>query len=499
MHTRCSMTPLLKQGLAALKNGFNIRTASHDTCISGEIAAEVQMHLDRRCAQINHWLLLVRSVLAIGTAGFLFVESVLSSSAITPFIWLLLGYAAANGAVSIIGSRALRLVPWLFAGLDVTFTLLLRHGQALGLPMTPNPTLVGLLALVLLTYTLYGKPKLSATLALVSLLAAAASIQFSAPEAVSTALAGGPLHTFLLVEYLSIACLITCLLALRLHRRTMQHYVELHRRIEAAADSAVEQRRREQLEEVDNLKRNFIAVLSHELRNPITPLSTALDVIHEELKAGRQDADLVEVLDIAVESAGQLRQLIHDYTELAELLVRAREDEPRWNLHLAPLLATLTEHAPALRFVISDLDGLAASGDPFLLRGALRAVLRRAELRTPGDRHISVSGTHQDGHVTVAIHDPTSYLAPETAEALKDPFASSSERIYASSNTGLELTLAQHALHRIGGTLHIESAPEMGTVVHCRLPAAHPDRDWLDERQLRSSLFQQPGVVRTAH
>ncbi len=440
------------------------------------VRADVEGYLAERRGQLSHWFFLMRAGLMLGLAGYLSIDAFVSSAPWPPYLGLLLGYGAANAAVRYAAPRCACIAPWAYGFIDLAFFLLLRHVYALEMFIDPNATLVGFLALVLISYTLYGNPTLSAGLALASMMAAGASIYFDphpsgAPE--WAAYADHPFRVFLLIEYLSIACLVTCLVALRLRRQVVGYCLEMYRRMQAAVDSAAERARREQVVDLDRLKRNFISLLSHELRGPIMPLCSSLEVVQEEMEAGRLDR---EMLDVARESAGTLQRLISDYVQLADLLTKHDAGAPHWNIPLAPfidtLLNTTTQRA---RYIVAGLEDRTAAGDPFLLRGALTAIFRRAELCTPEGERITITAREEDEAVVLTVHDPASHLQPQDAESLDDVFSPLSERVFFSANTGLELVLAQHALRRAGARLRVHSAEGEGTTIACVLPPARED------------------------
>ncbi len=454
--------------------------------IPEEVHADVHAYLGERRAQLGHWFFLTRLGLALGLVLYLMIDAVLVGAAAPAAAVLLVGYALANLGVRFLCGRAAACAPYGYALVDLSAIVLLRHALVFETVVDPNATMVGLFVLVLISYTLYANPKLGAGLSLATLAATALTIHFGPAlgSAPASALGAAPFQAFLLVEYLSIACLVTCLVALRLRRQVVGHSVEMHRRMQAAIASATERARRERVEEVDRLKRDFIAVLSHELRGPITPLCTALEIVAEEMRHGRTDP---EMLEIATDSAGVLRRLICDYTHLAELMMQHDADAPRWNIPLRVLLDTLLADVDGERFGVEAPDELAVSSDPYLLRGALLAILRRAELKTPAGQHATVSTcVEEDGGIVISVHDPASCLSPEESASLDDPFAASSERVFFSANSGLELILAQHALRRIGGRLAIESVPEGGTAIRCTLPGPQDELRWLQPKQLET-------------
>lgn len=502
------------------------REASPEANEDPDTRAAVKAYLAEQRADMSQWLLVVRAGGALGVAGYLGLSTLLTSTAYPGGALLLaVAYAAVNGAVGLGASRlvgeqgAEHAAPWAYAFTDVVLVLAVYgfFGGALAGPLAPGVVLVGLLVLVLLVYTLLGHPVLSTSLALVAL-GVVAGVFYVFPQmaawALPTSMSEAPLRAYLLVEYLSIACLVTCLLALRLRRRRAAHRTELHRRLRAQVEADLEGERRRQAEAVGQLKHDFIMVLSHELRNPVAPLVSSLDVVEQDAAKDRCNAPLVE---IAARSARQLQHLVDDYTRLAKLLTRPLEEAPRRNVPLAPLAeataAHLTErfakrparrlpHAPPPpRFSFEELTGCAVAADPPLLSAALRALLLRATRYASGSASVTVCGFAENGEAGFTIHDPDSHLDAETLASLDDLFAPTDERLYSEEATGLELLLARHALRRLGGRLDAKSDAEHGTTIRCTLPAASEAHDWISEervRRLPSGTLAAPAAPPTA-
>lgn len=468
--------------------------------------AAVKAYLAEQRADMCQWLLVVRAGGALGVAGYLGLSTLLTSAPPSAGVMLLaVAYAVANGAVGFGASRlageqgAGRAAPWAYAILDIGLVLAVYglFGKVLADMLAPGVVLVGLLVLVLLVYTLLGHPVLSTTLALVSL-GVAAGVFYVFPGMAAWAMPASvpeaPLRAYLLVEYLSIACLVTCLLALRLRRRRAAHRTELHCRLRAQVEAELEGERRRQAESLGQLKQDFIMVLSHELRNPVAPLVSSLEVVEQDAAKGRCNAPLVE---IAARSARQLQSLVNDYTRLAKLLTRPSAHLARQNVPLAPLAEAiakdLTERAarrlphaaPPPRFSLDELGGCAVAADAPLLSAALRALLLRATRYATGETPVTVRGFAEDGEAGFIVHDPDSHLDAETLASLDDLFAPTDERLYSDEASGLELLLARHALHRLGGRLDAESTPEGGTTIRCTLPAASEAHDWVSEERAR--------------
>ena len=466
-----------------------------------DLREEVQTYLTERRAEMCHWLFVVRAGLALGLAAYLAVSALVMAEAWpTDALLLAVGYALANGAVRFGGGRQMQAAPWAYAFLDFGLILLLYvfFGGTFEFALPPGVGLVGLMVLLLLAYTLLGNPTLNAVLSLAALGAASSVLHFFPDLAVQPVPANAPqapLRSYLLLEYLSIACLVTCLLALRLRRRLVAYTTEMHRRLKANLEAQLEEDRRHHLEAIGQLKRDFIKVLSHELRNPVAPLISSLEVVQEDAAQGHCNPELVEV---AVNSARELQRLADDYTQLAKLLTRPLDDATRWNLPLAPLAKATTAHltrrleedgsSTAPHFAFEALDDRAVASDPPLLRDTMHALIRRAVHHTAEGGIITVRGLSEKDQAGFAVHDPDSYLPADTVASLDDLFAPSEERLYSTDTTGLELLLARHALDRMGGHLHAESSPEHGTTIYCLLPTASSELEWMDDHRVRALL-----------
>lgn len=458
-----------------------------------EVLAELRAFLKQRRSYTDAWFFLLRVLVALGlTAYFCLTQD--SKLVDLPEEILFAGfYIAANFAVQFFASRDRVPARWGYLLLDFSAVLLLRHRMHFDALLDPNATMIGLLSLLLIAYVQYSDIRLSSVLAVAAIAITVLTLWLNVLGLMPAAFAplaprprlSEPFQAVLLLGYLGGVSVMTHRLVHRLYAQLLRYSMEQHRRTHAAVASAVERSRRERLEELSQLKHNFITVISHELRTPITPLLTALDILRQELNG---QAAFFEMLDIAQDSAGRIHRVVTDYTKLAELITMDDESLLRWNLHLHEMLRFVQERSGAAVRLKGRLDDLAVSADPRLLGGALLALMRRAQMLTPPDDAVTVQGYEDHDAVVLSIHDPASYLDAATIESLNDLFALSSERAFASPNTGLELILAQHSLRRFGGTLQIDSLPGHGTTVHCCLPAKDAGLRWIQKPELRQEL-----------
>ncbi len=459
-----------------------------------DVLGDVRSFLADRRAQTDQWFFLVRMILGLGLVGYLLVDA-LGNAGSSPVQLVLVGtYLLCNLFVWLVAARRFGYSAWFYAAFDVLFFLLQRHLFLFEATVDPNATMVGFFSLLLVAYVSYGDRRLIAAMATVMLVGTAISFWVDVMTLENPALGASlgavsfrthPLRVLTLLAYLGAVGLVAHMLARRLEIQVTSYSSQLMNRAQAAMTTAVERARRERLEELNRLKRDFISVLSHELRTPIAPLRTSLEMVQHELNDSHSAR---EMMDIAIEASTRLQRLVQDYTRLAELLTLEGTGLESWNLRLADLLHCVIPETERHRYDFDGTAELAVSGDPRLLSGAIVALVRRAELVTPEHEIISIRGQGLGQTVIFSVHDPVSYLDQDSTINLTDPFAYSSERAYFSANTGLELILAQHSIQRVGGSMRVESSRENGTTVHVTIASARPGYPWIGRDELRQEL-----------
>lgn len=460
--------------------------------LPSEAENDLRKFLIERRAHTDSWFFLLRVSLALGLIGCLAADAIMSGQGKVLFVLWTTGYIFANIALHIFSNTGFRYARWGYATIDFVVILLLRHLFQVDALLDPNATMIGLSSLLLIAYVHYSDIRLTSVMVVGVLLMTVVTLWINILTLESMLLANvdsyyaQPLPALLLLSFMGAVSITAHRLVHRLYAQLMRFSMEQHKRTQAAVSTAVERSRRERLEELNKLKQDFITVISHELRNPITPLLSSLDILDFELSGGDTPN---EMLSIARESAARIQRVVTDYTRLAELITLDDESLLRWNVRLNDLLAVLQERTEKQTRIIGNLDNLVVCTDPRLFGGALLALMRRAELNTPQEETITLRGYRENGEVVMSIHDPTSFLEDHAIASLDDPFALTDDRAFSTQpSTGLELILARHSMRRLGGSLDIDSSPNLGTTVHCTLPGKQPGTRWLTDAQLRQEL-----------
>jgi PAS domain S-box-containing protein len=227
------------------------------------------------------------------------------------------------------------------------------------------------------------------------------------------------------------------------------------------------------LAEMDRRKDMFLAVLAHELRNPLAALQHALDVAET---SGVRD----HVMDILKRQTSHLTRLVDD------LLDVARITKGRVNVQLEPVrFGTLLREAiaalgPGLadrrQQLVLDLD----SADPWIAGDAVRLtqvitnLVTNASKYSPEGATVKVSLSVEPDAVVLVVEDEGTGIAPSELPYVFDPFVQAGVPTGRSdAGLGLGLTLVKQLTVLHGGTVEAYSeGPGRGSRFVVRLPLA---------------------------
>jgi two-component system CheB/CheR fusion protein len=272
----------------------------------------------------------------------------------------------------------------------------------------------------------------------------------------------------------------------RCHMQT--HAVPLARPDGTLAQLAItrdvtEQRRaQEALREADRRKDEFIATLSHELRNPLAPLRNGLQLLQF---TARGDARMEPLLDLMERQLNHLVRLVDDLLEMSRIS-RGVFELRRQPVRIADVVRNALETTEALiREARHELDvslpdePLWVDGDPVRLAQILANLLNNAAKYTPHGGRIGVAATRIGGRVELKVRDNGAGISAEALPALFDMFTRGGgvDR-GGQGGLGIGLALSRRLAEMHGGTVRAASdGPGRGAEFVVSLPlSAAPER-----------------------
>ena len=199
------------------------------------------------------------------------------------------------------------------------------------------------------------------------------------------------------------------------------------------------------------------AVVAHEVKNPLTGIRGAVQIIGSRLPAGSRDAEVIKEIVSRIDALNDL---------MKDLLLFARPPQPRMaSVDPVPILTTvigLVRQDPSARGVAIEVDGdsPAIHADAELLKLILQNLLLNAVHAVQGKGSIRVAVRASDEMCTIAIADTGPGISPEVREKLFTPFFTTKSR-----GTGLGLSTAKRFMEAQGGSIAIDCAAGGGTTV----------------------------------
>lgn len=233
---------------------------------------------------------------------------------------------------------------------------------------------------------------------------------------------------------------------------------------------------RRQAELADRTKDEFIALLSHELRNPLAPLSAGLEVMKSLSADSPQFAEIRDTLDRQVQ---QLTTLVDDLLEVSHI-TRGKLKLHKQRMSLAEIvrdsLETVKPHIDAAGHELTtDLpeQPIEVYADPHRLAQVLSNVLNNAAKYTPNGGRISLTVKRQQDEAVLTVKDTGVGISAEDQARIFDIFAQIEQPIHGPSGLGIGLTLVKRLLDRHDGDVVVRSeGPGQGSEFEIRLPVA---------------------------
>jgi PAS domain S-box-containing protein len=235
-------------------------------------------------------------------------------------------------------------------------------------------------------------------------------------------------------------------------------------------------RRAEQLTQADRRKDEFLAMLGHELRNPLAPLRNALELLKT---AGGDPARVEAARHMMERQVEQLVRLVDDLLDVARITrgkIRLRTEPLELATVVARALETTRPLIDARRQELTialPLEPLRLEGDLTRLAQVLGNLLHNAAKYTGEGGRIAVTAERHPSEVVVRVRDTGIGMTAEMLTRAFDLFAQADHSLDRSQGgLGIGLTLVRRLVELHGGRVDAFSAgPGKGSEFVVRLPA----------------------------
>ena len=231
------------------------------------------------------------------------------------------------------------------------------------------------------------------------------------------------------------------------------------------------------LRRLENVRRDFVANVSHELKTPITAIKGAAETLNDGAMAEPDNAR--RFVDIIVRQADRLNAIIEDLLSLSRIEQGA--DRESISLVPAPVLPVLDAAVQSCQSAAQDRDvalrlicppGLQARLNAPLLEQAVVNLLTNAIKYSNPAASVLVEAAAVDGKVVIRVQDKGCGIPAEHLPRIFERFYRVDKaRSRKLGGTGLGLAITKHIVQTHGGEVRVQSEPGTGSTFSILLPA----------------------------
>ncbi|MDJ1114970.1 sensor histidine kinase [Microbacterium dauci] len=226
-------------------------------------------------------------------------------------------------------------------------------------------------------------------------------------------------------------------------------------------------------ERVEQMRRDFVANTSHELKTPVgavTLLAEAIDSAADDPDqvrhfAGRLTAEALRL--------GQLTSRIMNLSRLqsADDIAEMRDVAVDEVVTAAIESQGITAEASGITIARGGERGLVVRGDRQILTEAIGNLLANAVAYSPSGAQVGIGVREADDTVEIAVADHGIGIHEDDQQRIFERFYRADQaRSRRTGGTGLGLSIVKHAVQRHGGTVELWSRPGRGSTFTIRLP-----------------------------
>ena len=246
-------------------------------------------------------------------------------------------------------------------------------------------------------------------------------------------------------------------------------------RFNEAIDQSLTKAIRSYTERVDRSRQMFLAILGHDLRNPLNSMMMSADLLSQN---GRLDAESSGMASQISASADAMARMIGDLLDFTGAGLGAAMPLSPAAMDLKRVCQEVVDEMRAayptrtLRFQPhGDLSG---EWDAARLRQLISNLLGNALQHGAGTGPVELTVSAEGSHVMLAVHNEGPPIPPDALPTLFDPLVRGTspelQEQRRPGSIGLGLYIAREVVSAHGGAINVTSSAEAGTVFTVRLP-----------------------------
>jgi len=230
------------------------------------------------------------------------------------------------------------------------------------------------------------------------------------------------------------------------------------------------------LRRLENIRRDFVANVSHEIKTPITAIKGFVETLRDGAIENHEDAE--RFLKIIENHVDRLNAIIEDLLSLSRIEQEMEKEEIilsesriRDVLLAATQVCEVKAASKDIQIVVSFQENLKAKINPPLLEQAVVNLLDNAIKYSDNESTINVEAKQTNGETVISVHDHGCGIGKEHLPRIFERFYRVDKaRSRKLGGTGLGLAIVKHIAQAHQGHVDVESIPNKGSSFSLHLP-----------------------------
>lgn len=231
-----------------------------------------------------------------------------------------------------------------------------------------------------------------------------------------------------------------------------------------------------QLRRLENMRRDFVANVSHELKTPITSIKGFVETLQDG--AMKDETKAQEFLAIILRHTDRLNAIIEDLLSLSRLEETSEKDQITFSrermhevLNRAVELTKVKAEHKRIQLEVKCDQAVAARINADLIEQALVNLIDNAIKYSPENENVTIELKKANGQVEITVADQGCGIDPSQLSRIFERFyVVDKARSRKLGGTGLGLAIVKHIIQAHEGTVEVKSRPGEGSIFTLRLP-----------------------------
>ncbi len=228
------------------------------------------------------------------------------------------------------------------------------------------------------------------------------------------------------------------------------------------------------LQVLDKTKDDFLDLISHEMRTPLTLIENTFTLLKEQIVKGKKQS--LHLLDIGIKNSKRLEKLADfsiDIAAMNEGKFMPKQESMNLNEIILSVILSMRPHAHQKEIVIkadSLEEEVLIMSDKARLVKVIKTVLENAIQFSPQNKKVIIEEEFRENNVIIKIQDFGTGIKEDVRHLVFEPFASIEDILSHTKGLGLSLFWCKKVMGILGGSISFESKEGQGTTFFIQLP-----------------------------